>query len=357
MNILIIKPSSLGDIVHTLPAVHALRRTFPNAVISWLVNDSLAGLVELSPDIDETIIFKRKAMGKISGIGEIFKLTQQLRQRNFDLVFDFQGLFKSAFFAKMSGAPLVIGPADAREFGSWFYKKKVEVPAELKHAVDRNNYLIKDYLNSNDMEFHFPALRCYDDCSQKAEDLIERYDVPKDRPLVAIACESRWPSKTWPPEFFAKVMDIVAEECNPVFWLLGTKGELKTGEKVMELCRQAHPFNFMGSTNLGTMVELLRRSAALVTNDSGPMHIAAALKTPVFAMFGPTDPELTGPYGDGNQVFKGDVGCGFCRKRECPLPIEKCCKSSVSAEQVADALIAKLKVTEKSNQEGNNEEV
>jgi lipopolysaccharide heptosyltransferase II len=324
-----------------------------------LVNDTFAGLVELSPDIDETILFKRKAMGKLSGIGEIFKLVQQLKQRKFDVVFDFQGLFKSAFFAKMSGAPLVIGPADARECGSWFYSRKVAVPESVTHALDRNNYLVKDYLNNLDMTFNFPELKCYDDCAQAAESLLKRFEVPAERQLVAIAPESRWPSKTWPPEFFAKVMDLVAEECNPIIWLLGTKAEQKSGQNVLEHCRKAHPFNFMGSTNLGTMVELLRRSSALVTNDSGPMHIAAALKTPVFAMFGPTNPELTGPYGEGNQVFKGDAGCGYCRRRECPLPIEKCCKSTLSPEKVAKAVIAELtKSTEKSKEEeGQNEKV
>ncbi len=346
MNILIVKPSSLGDIVHTLPAVHALRRTFPNAFIAWLVNDSLAGLVELSPDIDETIIFNRRKMGTLRGCGEIYKLIQQLRERRFDVVFDFQGLFRSGFFARMSGAPLVIGPSDAREGAPWFYHRKVKVPAELRHAVERNNFLVGSYLNNTDLTFNFPVLREYDDCRQAAERLLETYAVPSGRPLVAIAPESRWRSKTWPPAFFAKVMDLVAEECNPVFWLLGTKAEQKTGNKVSSLCRKALPINFMGSTNLGTMVEMLRRSQALVTNDSGPMHIAAALQTPVFAMFGPTEPELTGPYGVGNEVFKGDVGCGVCRKRECTLPEGKRCQDRVSAEEVAQALITKLKQLE-----------
>ncbi|MGL4855240.1 MAG: lipopolysaccharide heptosyltransferase II [Lentisphaeria bacterium] len=345
MKILVIKPSSLGDIIHTFPAVDALRNKFPNAEIYWLVNDSLAGIVELTPSIDETILFHRQQLGKVKNIRKIFSFLQELKSRNFDIVFDFQGLFRSAFFAKMTGAPEIIGFKNAREFAPLFYTKKIELPPNISHAIDKNNYLVQSYIGDQNINFSFPKLRQFDDCVNAANRLLAQFPNINGKKLIAIAPESRWPSKTWPPEFFAQVIDQIASQTDEfAFWLLGTKDEAKTGSIINELCKVAKPLNFMGSTNLGTMVELLNRSCAMLTNDSGPMHIGAALQIPIFALFGPTDPQLTGPYGNNATVFKGDIGCGNCRKRICNLPQGSRCHEAINSSTVANSMIEKLKL-------------
>jgi len=349
MNILIVKPSSLGDIIHAFPAVHALRVSYPDSFISWLVADNFQGLVELSPDVDEVIVFKRKEMGQLKHLGEIPKLINELKNRNIDLVFDFQGLFRSAFFSKMSKANQVIGFSNAREFAPWFYTKKVTPPAEIVHAIDKNNFLVDGFITDRALPFCFPKLKTFDDCRKSADELMSSYGFDSRKTLVAIAPCSRWESKTWPPAFFAEVISLVKQEMVDVdFWLLGTKNEADAGAEIVSLCKRVPVHNLMGKTNLGTMVELLRSSDALLTNDSGPMHIASALNKKIFALFGPTDPELTGPYSKNSSVYKGDVGCGTCRKKQCSYPVGERCQDKVSAKQVATDLISFIKCRKES---------
>ncbi|MCK5834204.1 MAG: lipopolysaccharide heptosyltransferase II [Lentisphaeria bacterium] len=351
MNILIVKPSSLGDIIHAFPAVHALRVSYPDAFISWLVADNFEGLVELSPDVDEIIIFKRKEMGQLKNFGEISKLIKELRQRDFDLVFDFQGLFRSAFFSKMTKASQVIGFSNAREFAPWFYTKKVKPKSGITHAIDKNNLLVDEFIVDRALPYCFPELKTFEDCRKSADDLISSSAIDRRKTIVAIAPQSRWESKTWPPKFFADVIQLVLEEVSSVeFWLLGTKAEASAGNEIVSLCKKSVVHNLMGRTNLVTMVELLRSSDALVTNDSGPMHIASALNKKVFALFGPTDPELTGPYSKTSMIYKGDIGCGSCRKKICSYPVGERCQDKVNAQQVATDLIEFVKNNkEKSN--------
>jgi lipopolysaccharide heptosyltransferase I len=344
MNILIVKPSSLGDIIHAFPAVHALRVSYPDAFISWLVADNFKGLVELSPDVDEIIIFKRKEMGQLKNFREISKLVHELRQREIDLVFDFQGLFRSAFFSKMSRASQVVGFSTAREFASLFYTRKVTPPPEMTHAIDKNNYLVDHFVVDRALPYHFPQLKTFDDCRKMADTLMDSCGFDLNKTVVAIAPESRWESKTWAPGFFSEVIELVMQETSDVqFWLLGTQAEASTGEEIVSLCKKNGVFNLMGKTNLVTMVELLRSSDALLTNDSGPMHIASALNKKIFALFGPTDPKLTGPYSKSSSIYKGDRGCGPCRKKQCTYPVGQRCQDKVSAIQVANDLIEYIK--------------
>lgn len=344
MNILIVKPSSLGDIIHAFPAVHALRVSYPDSFISWLVADSFEGLVELSPDVDEIIIFKRKEMGELKNFGEISKLIQELKHRDFDLVFDFQGLFRSAFFSRMSKASQIVGFSTAREFAPWFYTKKITPPAGLTHAIDKNNFLVDEYVVDRALPYCFPNLKTFEDCRKSADTLIASCGFDCRKTIVAIAPQSRWESKTWPPKFFADVIQLVLEETKNVeFWLLGTQEEAGAGDEIVSLCKKVVVHNLMGKTSLVTMVELLRSSDALVTNDSGPMHIASALNKKIFALFGPTDPELTGPYSKSSLIYKGDIGCGSCRKKKCSYPVGERCQDKVSAKQVAADLIEFVK--------------
>lgn len=346
MKILIVKPSSLGDIVHTLPAVHMIRKAHPEAIIHWLVNDSLAPIVELSPDIDETILFSRKRLAKLKHVPELFQLIHRLRTERYDAVIDFQGLFRSAFFARMTKAPQIVGFANAREGAPIFYHRKIELPDTLTHAVDKNNYLAQSFIGAGAADPVFPELKRFDDYTRAAEQLLSANHMLDDakKPILAIAPCSRWESKTWPPEFFAEVIKKIHEENRVSIWLLGTAAERPVGETIQSLCEEIPLANFMGETNLGTMVEILRRSAGLVCNDSGPMHIAAALQTPTFALFGPTKPELTGPYGPIHTVFETDMSCRPCRNRVCPLKNEnKFCHTQIQPVAVAQAVSNHLK--------------
>jgi lipopolysaccharide heptosyltransferase I len=346
VNILIVKPSSFGDVIHTFPALEQIRRCFPDAAISWVVNREYAELVEQSALVDEVIVFDRNRWRNWRCWHEMVGFVRDLRRRNFDLVFDFQGLLRSGLIAWLSGGRRRVGFANAREGATIFYSEKVALPVNLKHAVDKNLFLVQSSLSVAD-EVTFPELESRPDCLKRARQICREYGIVAEGGILAVAPSTRWESKRWPPEFFAAVMDAVVQTCPGVScWLLGTAGERALGEAVVSACQQAQPVNLMGKTNSGILTEMLRMSSALLCNDSGPMHLAAALRVPTVALFGPTDPDLTGPYGPGHRVFRGKCDLAPCFLRDCPKHA-RICVSSISATEVAADVVSKIEADSK----------
>jgi lipopolysaccharide heptosyltransferase I len=341
VNILVVKPSSLGDIIHAFPAVDLIRREFPDATITWLVNDSFAGLIDLLPGVDDVVLFRRRRLGKMRHWHEVLSFVRDLRQRHFDVAIDFQGLFRSGFLTWASGAPSRIGFRSAREGASLFYTEKVMVPANLTHAVDKNVFLVQSALKVAG-EVRIPPLRRHHDFSKLARQLLQQHGLDEGESLLAVAPGARWESKRWPTVFFARVLDMVAQERPDArIWLLGSEDEKTVAEDVIGNCRKAEPENLAGQTNLGALCEMLRESDALLTNDSGPMHLAAALGVPTVALFGPTSPALTGPYGPDHRVFVGECDIGPCFRRVCPRAEQECIES-VQVKKVAEAVLGVL---------------
>ncbi len=342
MNILVIKPSSLGDIIHTLPAVELIRSEYPDANISWVVSDAFAGVVELYAGVDELIIFKRRELGKLTRCLGLFAFLKDLRQRPYDIAIDFQGLLRSGLMTAASGARQKVGFHNAREGARHFYNEKVMLPANLKHAVDRNVFLVRSALGIAG-EVRCPELQTQHDYAKRAKILMKRSGLLTGGPVIAVGPAARWPSKCGPATLFAGAMNAVRERVpDAAFWMLGTADEKPVCEEVRSRCRGAKPVNLAGETNLGTLTELLRQSRGMLTNDSGPMHLAAALGVPTVAFFGSTDPELTGPYGDRHTVFRSHCEASPCFCRECIHENSKCW-DGISPVEVADALVARLR--------------
>lgn len=342
MKILIVKPSSLGDVIHTFPAVELIRRRYPDATITWLVNEEYAGLVELFPGVDDVLRFRRRRWGNPWRAPEVVSYAWRLRRHAFDVVVDFQGLFRSGCLAFCSGASRRIGFRRAREGAPLFYTECVDVPASVCHAVDRNIALVQKAFAITQAP-EFPELLRQQETVRKVDDIWGRRGLQRGDPVLAVAPVARWPSKTWPPDYFAAVLDLVARDC-PLLgcWLVGTPKERVAGDRLMTFCHLAKPHNLMGETSLSELLEMLRRSDALLTNDSGPMHLAAAVRRPTVALFGPTDPALTGPYGPGHVVFHGRCEVSPCFKAACQLPRHPCVHS-VAPEAVAAAVVALLR--------------
>ncbi len=338
MNILVIKPSSLGDVVHTLPAIAPLRARFPRATVSWLVNEEYAGIVRLCPGVDEVIPFRRKRWGQIAHWGELLSFLRQLRRRKFDLAVDFQGLFRSGFLSFCTRAPRRIGFADGRELAPRFCTERVRVPDSILHAVDRNQFLVRHAIGGGaESSAVFPELRMDAEAAALARARLRRAGADDAFPLVAVAPCARWESKNWPPEFFAQTLELLAARFPEMrCWLLGDAGQRGTGDRIAALCPTARPLNWMGETGLGELLELLRASHVVVTNDSGPMHLAAALQRPTVALFGPTAPERTGPYGNRSVVLRGSCPRRPCFRRRC-LRGDDACKADVSPGAAAAA--------------------
>jgi lipopolysaccharide heptosyltransferase II len=337
VKILVIKPSSLGDVVHALPTVARIRSKFPDASISWLINEELSPLLAGCPLINERIEFKRRQYAQLPS------LLSRLRDARFDLVVDLQGLFRSGLMTWATGAPRRIGRSDAREGARFAYTEIVPVPDSQMpgtipqrvggpspvpaniHAVERY-LLIADYLQCPTQPLSFPLGR--DNAAVRAVDALLATAPPSG--LIAVNPSARWPTKLWGDANFHALLTQLPRDR---IVLTGSGSEAAAIAAIAGGC-----LNLAGRTNLMELVELLRRCAVLVTGDSGPMHLAAAVGTPVVAIFGSTDPVLTGPYGSGHVVLRADVPCSPCLSPRCTNPVTMECMKRVTVEQVRAAL-------------------
>ena len=342
-RLLIIKPSSLGDVIHALPALALIRRRLGTQLtrVSWIVNESFANLLEMAPGIDRIVKFPRKRLWK-RGVIRAFK--HELQSEEYDVAIDFQGLLRSGLMAWCSHAPRRIGFADGRECSPWFYNEPVKIPKG--HAVERNLQLADAAFPLESDDIHTPCGPLLTVTAEQRCAARVKLSIDEGTPVLAIGHSSRWNSKNWPADFFARVIDIIAQRQPGVrFWLLGAPEELPRAEEVARSCRIAKPLNLTGKSTMTELVALLAASTALFTNDSGPMHLAAALDVPTIALFGATNPDLTGPYGPPGRhaVFKSTCPQSPCFRHDCPLGAGKCSEGT-APETVADSILKAMKL-------------
>lgn len=344
-RVLVIKPSSLGDVIHALPAVRLLRQRLGARLerLSWVVNDAFRPLLELSGDVDRLVSFPRSRIWQ-RGVARDF--ARELTSEAYDVSIDFQGLLRSGLMTHFGRAERRIGFASGREFSPWFYSERVDVPRKM-HAVERNLELVARAFpqENGDTGWEYPAGSLLTIPEERRQAALKLLNLQAgERPVLAVGHSSRWLSKNWSAEFFGEVLDEVARRCPDIcMWLLGAPGEFKRGERVVGACRVARPVNLSGKSDMPGLAALLSLSGALLTNDSGPMHLAAALSIPVVALFGATDPELTGPYGPQglHHVFRSVCPRSPCFRHECPYG-EKRCAEGTSAAAVATVLLERL---------------
>ena len=312
MRILIIKPSSLGDVVYALPAVNLIRKKFADVHISWLINDTLASLLKHCPVIDELIPFERQRFSALVQLPRFGDFLATLQGKGFDIVVDLQGLLRSGLMSWVTLAPRRIGLSDAREGARLFYTEVVNVPRA--HAVDRY-ILAARHLGCDSGPVEFPL------------GLVG--ESPAEPLLIAINPSARWKTKLWGADKFGELVRRLPRDR---VVLTGSAAERDQIERIAQGCR-----NVAGQTNLFELAELYRQCAVVITNDSGPMHVAAAVGTPVVAIFGPTDPVLTGPYRKQHVVLRAGIPCSPCLKDYCTNPVEMECMKFITVEQVLAA--------------------
>ncbi len=336
-RILVVKPSSLGDILHMFPALEVLHRAFPGAELDYLVHPSFSEALDYSPwRVSRRILFERGRLGRMDTFaGEFRKLASALRERRYDYVIDFQGLFRSAFFARLAaGRSPVVGFAFPRENSArWFYS--VTVPTSGTHAVERNAELAGYFLSGGAM--HPPELPVppVPPGARPPAGMPKRY--------LLLLPGARWRSKMFPAELFAGAARLILERF-PEFGVVvaGGAGEAEAAE---QLCRRLTPetINVCGRTSLTELFEMVRGASGIVCNDSGPLHIAALMRRPVCAFFGPTRPEATGPWGapERFRIFRNEeIGCLECMRRECRSGDYWC--FNINVRRVADEMCAML---------------
>ena len=302
MNILVVRLGALGDVVHAIPAVAALRHAFPAARIDWLVEARHRDIVDLVSAVDETVVLEHPT------VAGWLDVTRKLRRHAYDVALDLQGLLKSAVLARGSGAARVIG------FSIWHLREKTArpfysrtVPAEGGHVV-RKNLRLLSALGVDHSTIEFPLRRV--DSPALAE-LRARVTGP----YALINPGAAWPNKRWPPNRFGDAAAFLREECGlaPVV-LWGPGEELLAGAVVAASSGAAV---LAPATRVVDLLALARGAALMISGDTGPLHIATAVGTPVVAVFGPTDPERNGPWADADVTVSRFEACTCHYDRRC----------------------------------------
>ncbi len=317
-RILIVKLSSLGDVLHALPTLEALRAAYPLAQITWLVEAAYEPLLAGHPALDEVWVAPRLRPGGVfSGAsrGLLRGLLRRLRTGRFDLVIDLQGLMKSAVWVALARSPRKLGYDRTRELSYLALNERLAPFDPEAHAVLR-------YLN---VACHLgapkrpPRFRVGLGAGTGVSHLV----TDDRRPLVVLHPGARWPSKLWPAAAWARLGDRLGADSGETpglkLAITGSPADKWLAAEIKQKMREP-AINLAGRTSLAELAALLRRASLVVTPDTGAMHLAAALGTRVAALFGPTASWRTGPFGPGHVVVRLGLDCSPCFKRRCPAP-------------------------------------
>jgi heptosyltransferase I len=307
-KILIIKPSSLGDVVRCLPILYGLRQRFPQAWISWLLRPDCAVLLKTSRQLNEIIEFDRKSYGRIgrnwSVTRDFVGFLTDLRNRRFDLVLDLQGLFRSGFISFYTHAGVRLGFSNARELAWCFYSHRIKMLRTKEHIVE-SYWRFADSLGFGDQEKVFELPNDPSD-QQFVHNLLQKQGINTDSPYAVLLPGGSTPLKRWPEQFFAELALTLQKKYDVASVLLGHGDEeYRTASQIARLGTD-RVCNLVNQTNLLQTVAVLKKAALVVGNDSGPLHIAAALDAPTIGLYGPTDPTVVGPYGRRQKVIDAD---------------------------------------------------
>jgi lipopolysaccharide heptosyltransferase I len=341
-RILILRLSAVGDVVRTLPAVRALRKLLPSSRIAWLVEEPSKGFLESQPEVDEVLLFPRRRWS--DGIrspwtvartfGEMLQFVRRLRKQRFDLVLDFHGIMKSGLISFLSGAPVRIGydRRSSKEGNFLFSNVKVSLPPGKMSRYQRNLELLKGI----GLEVMYPEQGLHIPSGDRVyvEVFLNRVTYPLPRPWIAIhpGTSNRTSYKRWKPERYSQLADRLVRELGSTIIFTWGPGEMTWAEKIQKMMTEP---SLLGprTDSLTQLGELFRRCDLYLGGDTGPMHIASMVGTPVVAIFGPTDPVVNEPFGAHRKVRK-DVGCNPCRERSCR---ETLCLDEVTVEEVLAA--------------------
>jgi heptosyltransferase-1 len=313
-RIALIKPSALGDIIHALPVLTALRVRFPSAGITWVVNTAFEPLIRHHPDLTDTLPFDRGAFRKAPWHSAQYALSfaSKLRERQFDLVIDLQGLFRSGLMCLATGASRRVGFLTAREGSRYAYTDKVRAPnVRLMHAVDRN-WKIAEAFGVGDLpkRFHLPV-------NVTEVDGVQAELTGLPRPWVVVAVGAKWVTKRWPPGHFAALLQRSQSRFGGSCLFIGTREDTALSQEVMQNLN-GPARDLTARTSLPRLTALLSLCDAMVGNDTGPLHLAAALGRPCIAPYTCTRVALHGPYTSKRGVVETTVPCGGSYRKSCP---------------------------------------
>ncbi|MBX3414751.1 MAG: glycosyltransferase family 9 protein [Pirellulales bacterium] len=358
-RILIVKPSSMGDIVHTLPASLAIRQAYPDAHLAWLVERAHAELLARQKHLDEVFVWDRR---DIRGLPQFVR---RLREGGWDAAIDFQGLLRSGLFTWVSGARRRIGYTPSKEGAHLFYTERLPLDMSRYHAVERHLQLARllnaeltcvpierPYLDGGHVAARrdsppifplFPSEK--DEASVDAWLARHQFDPARER-LIVLNPDCRKAANRWPTERFAEVARLLKQQPHLRVVLCGGPASRELCDEIDRLAggglwRADGQFGLLAST------ALIARSAVMLTGDTGPMHLAVAVGTLVVALFGPASPRLTGPYASDAIVLNEQLSCAPCFGRRCHLGFDRPpCMEGIAATATVEAVRRQLALFE-----------
>jgi lipopolysaccharide heptosyltransferase I len=328
-RVCLIKPSALGDVVHALPALSALRALWPDAHVAWVVNRGLRGLLDGHPELNEVIPYERSG----AGLPGFARFLAGLRRRRFDLTIDLQGLLRSGLMTAATGAPVRLGPKDAREGAVLAYSHVYDLPRSRAHAVER--YLYAASLFGADVRApRFVVAAGEDDRAWARQALAQ---VP--RPRLVLNTGARWLTKRWPPEHFAEVARRAVRERGAGLVAIGAPEDRALVDALRASLAPTPLLDLCGRTSLPQLAALAAEADVVLSNDTGPLHLAAAAGARVVGVYTCTSPDLTGPYGPRAAAVRSGVWCAASCVRKCGR-LE--CMTELGPDRVWPAVLAQL---------------
>ena len=340
MKILIVKLSSLGDVIQTLPVLIPLKKFFSNPHITWLIEEETADLLKEHPLVDQVIVFPKSRWIKrgkyfknwFSWLKEGAKFIKEVRAVNYDLIIDFQGLFKSGILVMLAKGEKKVGFFPSREKAHIFLTEKIFFPHPPLHAIERYLFLVESLCGkkSTEPEFFIPIRQRH---RNRVLKFFHENHIELDKPVVLLHPGTRWETKQWEEGRWAKLGDWLQTRNGAQVIFTGSKNDFFLINRIAN--KMKFPgINTAGRWNLNELAFLQKLSDLIIIPDSGPMHLAVAMGTPVIALFGPTEPKLTGPYGKQHQVIISSTKCRPCFKRKCDLAP---CMKAITLEEVWEA--------------------
>jgi len=336
LKILILKPSSLGDVIQALPVLRLIKRHLPDSQVYWWIESGLAPLLEGDPDLAGLIYFNRKRWGSPLHWGEIWNTIREMRAHAFDWVIDLQCLARSGAVAWLANGGLLVGLDERREGAQGYYDMAARRASYHTHAVDW-------YLSVLPL-LKVPVHRDFEWLPPRpgaAASLAEKWKPGTD-PWIMLQPGARWINKRWPVEHFVTLTQKLAQ-ARPEFRfaVLGGKEDGSMGQTIARAVPD-RCVDLTGKLSMPEMFECLRAASLMVTNDTGPMHVAAALGKPVVGLFGPTEPARTGPYGQTERALRLNLPCVPCMKPRCHYIKPYECLRGLSPDVVFHAVQQRL---------------
>ncbi len=304
-RILIIKLGAIGDVVHSLPVLATLRACHPKAHLSWAVEEKAAPVLEGNRDLDELILLERKKMSSASGVFYFRRWLQEIRKKSFDVALDLHNLLKTGIIAYASHAPVRIGFRKLREGNFLFMNRWVKPQPHHRHAVEKYLSLLEPLdLHESQWVRRFPLVWDSSD-DERISRFLKQHGLGHNEPWVAVNPGANWPSKRWMPDRYAKVADQLTKQRGIRVLILWGPGELSLAHAVAGAMTEKAVI--APETTLKQLMVLISRCRLLMSGDSGPAHLAAALGVPTVTLFGPSDPVRNGPYGENQTIVRSPV--------------------------------------------------